>query len=157
MAERDPNLAGQHSHPGYGEDYARWLDGQLDALRDRRFDQLDIDHLVEEVGDLGVSNFKAFIGAIRVVLLHMLKWDHQPSGRTNRSWWLSIDEHRDRIARDLADSPSYRAKIEDAVARAYPSARRSASADTGLPLSTFPEACPYDWDAIVGRPHEHGD
>ena len=106
---------------------------------------------------MGRSDFKALTSAVEIVLLHMLKWEYQPSGRSNRSWWLSIDEHRDRIGRELEDSASYRGRVAEAVVRAYPSARRGASAETGLPLRTFPEQCPYDWDAIVSRDHPHAD
>ena len=156
MAEQDSQLSA-HRATAYDRDWAAWLDHQSQLLRERRFDELDLDHLIDEVNDLGISSYRVFVSAVRIVLLHMLKWDYQPAGRANRSWWLSIDEHRDRIERELQDSPSYRTRTAEAVTRAYPSARRGASAETGLPLKTFPENCPYDWDAIVSRDHPHAD
>ena len=155
MAEQDPHLV-VRAKAAYERDWAGWLDRQLVLLREGRFEELDRANLIDEVASLGRSDFKAFTSAIEIVLLHMLKWDHQPTERV-RGWVLSIDEHRDRIAEELQDSPSYRARTAEAVLRAFPHARRGAARETGLPLRTFPEQCPYDWDAIVLRDHPHID
>ena len=152
MAERDHIIALRSAPIGYEQDYAAWLDRQMALLRDRRFEELDLDHLVDEVGDLGLSAFKGFVSAVEVVLLHMLKWDHQPEHR-GRSWSGSIAEHRIRVEDALQESPSYKARRDDAVIKAYRTARVRASQETDLPLATFPEACPYDWQAITARDH----
>lgn len=125
----------------------------MGLLRARRFDELDLENLLDEVNDLGLSNFKAFVGAVEIVLVHMLKWDFQPAKRT-RSWQASIVEHRQRIADDLGDSPSYSARIDEAIRRAYRTAVPGASRETGLPIKAFPTDCPYDWDTVTGRQHE---
>ncbi len=152
MAERDHLIALRSAPVGYEQDYAAWLDRQIGLLRDRRFDELDLEHLMDEVGDLGLSAFKGFVSAIEIVLLHMLKWDHQPE-RRSRSWQNSIIEHRRRIARELLDSPSYAARVDDAVERAYDAAQPRAASQTDKPLATFPDTCPYDWHAITTREH----
>ena len=156
MAERDHLIALRAAAPGYEQDYAAWLDRQIGLLRERRFDELDLTNLLDEVESLGRSDFKSFVSAIEIVLLHMLKWDHQPQKRT-RSWQGSILEHRRRIDRELKDSLSYRNRVDDAVARAYDAAQAKAVSETGLPLATFPEACPYDWAAITTREHPLAD
>ncbi len=33
----------------YDEDFVAWLDAQVAALRERRFEELDLDNLIEEV------------------------------------------------------------------------------------------------------------
>ncbi len=81
-----------------------------------------------------------------------MKWDHQPDYRS-RSWQGSITEHRVRIQQELEDSPSYRARTTEAIAKAYPLAAAAAVKQTRLPLKTFPAACPYDWAAITTRDH----
>jgi hypothetical protein len=156
MAERDHLIALRSAEPGYEQDYAAWLDRQIGLLRDRRFDELDLPNLLDEVEGLSRSDFKSFVSAIEIVLLHMLKWDYQDLHRS-RSWLLSIIEHRQRIADELADSPSYHVRVEDAVGRAYSTARAKAARETGLPLTTFPDACPYDWAAIITREHPLAD
>jgi hypothetical protein len=37
------------------------------------------------------------------------------------------------------------------VRDAYAAARLEASGETDLDVATFPETCPYDWDAILNR------
>jgi len=154
MAERDPQVRRQ-GYPSIEEDYASWLQSQIHLLRERRFDELDLPNLVDEVGDLGVSDFKAFVSAVEIVIAHMLKWDLQPERRGN-SWIASIEEHRARLEQSLHDSPSYKARVEDAINRAYRPARALASKEIDLPLSRFPAACPYEWHDIVGRVHSLG-
>ena len=109
-------------------------------------------NLIEEVESVGRSDFKAFVGAIKIVIAHMLKWDHQPAKRGD-SWTDSIEEHRARATLDLEDSPSYTSRLNEAIERAHRLARFKASRETGLPLSTFSESCPYSWDEIMTRPH----
>jgi hypothetical protein len=151
MAERDPGLISTEA-PAYEKDYAAWLDCQLSLLRQRRFADLDVDNLLDEVNDLGLSEFRAFRSAIEVVVAHMLKWDHQPSKR-GPSWIASIEEHRARIEDALTTSPSYRSRIEEAIERAYRPARAIASRQTKLPLRTFPPVNPYNWSEIMEREH----
>ncbi len=152
MAERDPSLAPKRAYPAYREDYAAWLDTQMNLLRQQRFEELDLDNLLDEVNDLGLSNFKAFVSAIEIVIANMLKWDHQPEKRS-RSWIASIIEHRLRIEQDLADSPSYKSRIPDAMRRAYRTAVPTAARETGLDLRPFPADNPYSWDEVMGRDH----
>ena len=152
MAERKHIADLRHSNPSYAEDYAAWLDTQIALMRADRWDQVDKENLLDEVESLGRSDFKSFVSAIRVALVHMLKWDHQPERRT-RSWQASIIEQRKQIEEELTDSPSYRRRITEATERAYSTARPRASGETNLPLSVFPEICPYDWDTIMTREH----
>ncbi|MFX7337201.1 DUF29 family protein [Acinetobacter baumannii] len=41
------------------------------------------------------------------------------------------------------------------MAEAWEDARSDASGETDLPLRSVPEACPYDWAAIMERPFEY--
>lgn len=150
MAERD--LSVRRNYPAYEEDYAAWLEAQMSLMRNARFDELDLENLIDEVNDLGVSNYKSFVSAIRIVLLHMLKWDIQEDHRS-RSWSDTIEEHQRRVLDELESSPSYRSRAEAAVTTAYRQARATAAAETRLPLRSFPETCPFSWEEIIRREH----
>lgn len=152
MAETVYRIDARRDSPGYATDYAAWIEHQRHLLERHAFEQLDLENLIDEVGSLGRSDFRRFTSAIELVLVHMLKWDHQPQLRS-RSWQGSIIEHRARIVRELRDSPSYRARIEEAVSDAYASALGAAVRETDLPLAIFPQTCPYDWDMITTREH----
>jgi Domain of unknown function DUF29 len=99
---------------------------------------------------LGREQFNKLESALRVLLLHILKWDHQPE-RPGRSWWATIGEQRLRLNDLLADNPSLRPRIPEAVTRAYRRARLRAVKETDLDEGRFPQACPYSWDDIVSR------
>ncbi|AWN50001.1 DUF29 domain-containing protein [Methylobacterium terrae] len=123
---------------------------QAAALRAGNLSTLDRENLAEEIESLGRSELSSLVSAWRVVLLHMLKFDCQPERRT-RSWALSIRDQRDQAADVLADSPGLKCRLDEAMARAYRGARLDASRETGLPLRTFPETCPYTRDEMLTR------
>ncbi|MBC7506096.1 MAG: DUF29 domain-containing protein [Sandarakinorhabdus sp.] len=152
MAERAHLAELRAKAPGYADDYAAWVLHQVALLKARRGDELDFENLIDEVESLASSVYREFVSAIRLVLLHMLKWDHQSSHRM-RSWQTSIAVHRVDIADLLDENPSFKAKQERAVAMAYRRARIEAAGETDLAEKTFPDDCPYDWDAIMTRAH----
>ena len=153
MADRDPQIARGRRVASYEADFSAWSAGQAAALQEGRYGDLDIVNLVDEVESLGRSEFDAFVSAIEIVLVHMLKWDAQPEKRTP-SWVASIVEHRRRIDRRLRDNPSFKSRLEDATQRAFEVATAKAAAETNLPLEAFPEVNSYDWDAITTRPYQ---
>jgi predicted DNA-binding ribbon-helix-helix protein len=134
----------------YERDFYSWLIEQARHLREGRLDALDRENLAEEIESLGREQFNKLVSALRVAMLHILKWDHQPSLRS-RSWVLSIDEQRVEIADVLTDDPGLKPRIAEAIARAYRRARIEAAKETGLDEAAFPAACPYSFDDIVSR------
>jgi hypothetical protein len=47
------------------------------------------------------------------------------------------------------DNPSLKARLAEALASAYRTARRDAAIETGLPLATFPPACPWTFEQAM--------
>jgi hypothetical protein len=99
---------------------------------------------------LGREQFNKLESAFRVLIMHMLKWDHQPE-RRSRSWAGAIKEQRIVLRNVIADNPGLRPRIGEAIARAYEQACVGAANETGLADSTFPETCPYSFDDITSR------
>lgn len=138
----------------YERDFYSWLMEQARHLRERRFDALDRDNLAEEIESLGREQFNKLVSALRIAMLHMLKWDHQSALRS-RSWVLSIEEQRLEIADVLADNPGLKPRIAEAIARAYRRGRIEAAKETGLDEAEFPAECPYSFDDITSRAFNH--
>ena len=134
----------------YERDFYSWLLEQARHLREGRFEALDCDNLAEEIESSGREQFNKLVSALRVLMAHMLKWDHQPSLRS-RSWVLSIQEQRLEIADVLSDNPGLRPRIDEAIARAYRRARIEAARETGLDEATFSSPCPYSFDDSTSR------
>jgi hypothetical protein len=134
----------------YERDFYGWLLAQARHVRDSHWDAVDRENLAEEIESLGREQFNKLEGALRVLMLHMLKWDRQPE-RRSRSWALSIKSQRLEVEDVLSDNPSLKPRIAEAIARGYRKARVEAARETGLDEDVFLVTCPYDWNEIIGR------
>lgn len=137
----------------YEDDLYTWVEEQVALLRNGRLDVIDADNIAEELSVLARSEYSRLVSALRILLMHMLKWDQQPEYRTP-SWVYSIREQRDRYVDVLAESPGLRPRRDEALEKAYRAGRRGAALETGLHETDFPKTCPYTWMDILERPFE---
>ena len=135
--------------PSYDTDFYAWTQEQAEAIRAKDVAALDIEHLAEEVEDLGRNVRHAVVSQLERLLLHLLKWRYDPATDPRRLWRLSILDARHEIGRDLATNRSLHGYPAERLADAYRYARRVAAIDTELPLATFPEACPWTVDQVL--------
>ena len=132
-------------------DLYSWAVRQAQLLRAGRLSEIDPTAIAEEIDDVGEGQYDKFESALRVVLLHLLKWDHQPE-KHSRSWTLPILEHRKRAERQLRKNPGLKSRLQEALETAHEEARLGASIDTGLPPKTFSLERPFDYGEIMERP-----
>jgi hypothetical protein len=133
---------------GYDTDFALWAEAQAAALREDRFGDLDMPHLLEEIDDLSNRKRDAIRSRLTKLAVHLLKLQHQPE-RESGSWRGSIIEHARRIRQILEASPSLRRELVDYEPRAYADARPQAAAETRLPIATFSEAPTPEFDRAL--------
>jgi Domain of unknown function DUF29 len=134
----------------YRRDLYSWALQQAAALRAGNLEHLDLLNLAEEIEDVGSEQLHKLTSAYRIVLLHMLKWDHQP-GRRSRRWITSIESLRAEAEDVLEDSPGLQSRQDVALARAYRRARMEAAGETGLDKRLFPSTCPYSPEEVMTR------
>ena len=132
----------------YDTDFDAWAQQQAAALRAKAWDQLDIEHLAEEVEDLRKTERNALRSQLRRLTSHLLKWHYQPEKRSE-SWQATIRDARGLLEDDLETSPSLAEQLDTLLAWAYPRARRQAAKETGLPLAMFPETCPWNVEQLL--------
>ena len=132
----------------YTTDFNKWVEQTAQLLRSRRWQDLDIQHLIEEVEDLGKSERRGVASQLTRLLLHLLKWQYQPQRRSD-SWLDSITDARTQIDLAIADSPSLRSHPEEQLKQSYQRARRQAAKQSKMPLEVFPEDCPYALDLVL--------
>jgi hypothetical protein len=135
----------------YDDDFAIWTAETARLLRERRFDEVDIEHVAEEIEDMGKRDKRELYSRLAVLIVHLLKWKWQ-SQRRSESWRTTIFTQRTELRLLLDDSPSLRRAVAAAVAKIYPNASETAVAETGLPARTFPRECPFSPDEILGLP-----
>ncbi len=132
----------------YEQDYNLWLLTTAQLLRDRQLEQIDYDNLIEEIESMGRSDKRALRSNLEQLLMHLLKWKYQANRRTG-SWERSIKEHRNRILEDLEDSPSLNPYFDKIFNKCYQNALDYAACKTRLPLTTFPQNCPFTVKQIL--------
>ncbi|NES18094.1 MAG: DUF29 domain-containing protein [Symploca sp. SIO3E6] len=133
----------------YNTDLTAWAQHTAYLLREQRWEEVDWEHLIEEVEDLGKSERSAIGSQMERVMLHLLKWEYQPQRRSD-SWLDSINDGRSQIRRKIEDSPSLKHYPEEIIDKEYRRACREAARQTGLDTTTFPPTCPYSTEQILG-------
>jgi hypothetical protein len=134
----------------YDTDYVAWLEQQAAHLRAGRLRALDVENVAEELEGLMRSQRQQLENRLEVLILHLLKWDHQPDQRANR-WRASVAEQRSRIRRLLRDSPSLKPSLVDAAREVYPEAVERAAIETQRSAAAFPSGLPYSIEQIFER------
>jgi Domain of unknown function DUF29 len=154
--ERKPAATSAPQRTDYKQDIHAWALEQIELLKAGRLADIDALNIAEELGDVAGREYDKLQSALAIILLHMLKWDHQPE-RRSRSWHNSITEHRARVERQLRKFPSLKTRMGEAVEEGYEDARRWCQIETHIPEVDFPFSCPYDWEEIMTRSFVHED
>jgi hypothetical protein len=134
-----------------GADLYSWALRQAELLRAGRLSEIDPAGIAEEIDDVGDEQYDKLESALRVLMLHLLKWDHQQDKRS-RSWTLTVLEQRRRVQRQLRKNPGLKSRLDEALTDSYEDARIEASSETGLPMRTFPNIRPFEYSEIMERP-----
>jgi hypothetical protein len=134
----------------HDRDLYSWAIEQAALLRAGRLTEVDALSIAEEIDDVGNEQYDKLESALRLILLHLLKWDHQRQ-RRSRSWQLSIAIQRRHVLRVLRKNPGLKSMVDEAITDAYETARLEAAAQTLLDDDAFPLECPYSWNDIMER------
>ncbi|WP_334312294.1 DUF29 domain-containing protein [Oscillatoria sp. CS-180] len=145
-----PSHFSHHSPSLYETDYMQWIEATVEKLRCQDYAHMDWSNLIEEIKDIGKRERRNLKSNLVVLLLHLLKWHHQPTHRTG-SWAGSIVEHRRRIHEMLKDSPSLFPYLERVLAEAYQDAVQQAEAEMMLSADTFPDECEFTFSHILNE------
>jgi hypothetical protein len=125
----------------YERDFALWIDEQVGILRrgvlDGRLRELDVENVIEELEGLAKRDRRSLESLFTTLAVHLLKLHWQPE-RASRSWLGTILSRAEKIRRILDDSPSLIDDLTAFLRAGYSDARVRASAETGLPIETFP-------------------
>ena len=132
----------------YDRDFYAWANDQARLLRAGKLSEADIDHIAEEIESIGRAEKREFVSRLEVLLVHLLKWQFQPE-RRGKSWTATIRIERNRLISHLADNPSLKPFMSQAIDAAYETARIEAAEETGLDEALFPETCPWVFEQIV--------
>lgn len=132
----------------YEQDFNGWIQTHVALLKEARFSELDVNHLVEELEDIGKKHEHELVSRLIILIAHLLKWQYQPMMQSN-SWLSTIVEQRVQVEYLLEFLPSLKNKLEEATAKAYPKAVKIAVKETGLSPAIFPSSCIYSDNELL--------
>jgi hypothetical protein len=133
----------------YDTDFYTWTHTQAAALRAKDLAALDLEHLAEEIADLGQSIEHAIESHLERLLLHLLKWRYDPAQEPRRGWRLTIRHARREIRKYLRRNPGLQHYPARYLPDAYQVAREDAPDETALAPETFPETCPWTVQQVL--------
>ena len=139
----------------YHTDFAGWADETAQLLAQRRFEEIDLDALIEEVEGLAASDRRAYCSHLQVIIVHLLKLRCAPPSilePNERGWQQSIRNARRQLEDLLDDSPSAARDRDSAFAKAFRRAMREVKdeCDDFGPVE-WPNESPWSIDDVLGN------
>lgn len=135
-------------HPKYEEDFYGWALSNVSLLKKGKYQEADMEHIIEELEEMGISNENQLINRFSILIAHLLKWQFQPDFR-GRSWSGTIKEQRNKIERLLRKNPSLKSKISEALEEGFSDSKNVIEKETPIDLKLIPEECPYTFEQII--------
>jgi hypothetical protein len=140
----------------YEHDFNAWIHNQISLLKAGKTNEIDIEHLIEELEDMGKSNLRELESRFIILIAHLLKWQFQLATLETqwqdfegKSWRKTIIEQRTQLLYLLKKVPSLKQKLQNAVTEAYLEAVMLAVKESKLSKSIFPTDCPYTIEQLL--------
>ena len=131
----------------YERDETAWLEIMADLVAKKRFAEMDYRHLSEYLSDMAIRDRREVKSRLVQLLLHLLKWEHQPENRAS-SWENSVFEQRLEL-QGLLESGTLRNHALEILDAVYALARKEAAKQTRLKIGKVPKECPWSLDELL--------
>lgn len=97
----------------YEKDFYLWVQENLKLLKNKEYDLVDWENLLEEIEDMGQRHYDAMVSYMAVIMEHLYKWENfRYSQDMGHDWIETIYTHRRQVARIFRKYPSLRAKAQ---------------------------------------------
>ena len=139
----------------YEEDFYAWTQQQAALLRrlPPLGNELDLEHIAEEIEDLGRSDLRAARSLCQHIIEHLLKLEYSGLEDPADHWRDEIVEWRVQLEQLLTRSIVAKLDLPDCYRTALRLVRRFERDVPGL-ISRLPVECPYTFEQIVGASGE---
>lgn len=132
----------------YDVEYDQWLARTISLLKENRFNELDKDHLIEELEDLSRREKKTVERFLEQIIRHLLLWQYWTAEHDYNAnhWQAEIMSFRTQINEDL--TRNLRNHLQENQVKIYEKALNYVNQKTGYEVD-FPENCPYTLDQLL--------
>ena len=134
----------------YELDDSQWLGETISLLRNHQFQQLDLEHLIEELEDLGKEKKNAVASLLEQVIRHLLLlqyWTKETEYNTI-NWQEEIYNFRTQLRRKI--TANLRNSLEEELNYIYEDALGFVKIKTANTV-IFPSQCPYSLEQLLDR------
>lgn len=130
------------------DDYL-WLEETIKLLKAKDLENLDLDHLIEELEDLGRNNLNKVRSLLRQIIIHILflQYWEQEYERNYRHWEGEIIAFRDDLNNSL--TTTLKNKLSEELDHIYNVSVKFVSKKTGLSVDIFLDNCPYSLEQLL--------
>jgi hypothetical protein len=139
----------------YDTDFFAWTQQQAEAVRAGVWDDIDRDPLAEEIADGWKRDSHLLWQHLRDLMVWLVAYAYAPEQRlAHPHWYVRMTGIRCDIEVIVEIWSNLAAKVDRILPEAYAHGREVASEETGLPLATFPETCPWTPEQVLTAPLE---
>ena len=139
----------------YDRDILAWSEHQSALLRrvarGERLNDVDWDHVVEEIEDVGLSELNAVRSYLRQMLVHLLKISGWPDHSACRHWRSELIAFQTELKDHFAPSMRQRIDLTTLYHRSLLQVEPLAHDDQ--PPRPWPEDCPFSLDDLLTDDH----
>jgi Domain of unknown function DUF29. len=152
----------------YEKDFYLWVQENLKLLKNREYDLVDWENLLEEIEDMARRELRSLISLMAIIMEHLYKWENfRYSQDMGHDWIETIYNARRELEEIFEDNPSLKVKAQDrdTMHRAWKFAVRALVNWFKLPRNKalvqfyfkgriptekdFPQECPYTSQQIM--------
>ena len=135
----------------YQEDESLWLTEMVKLLRENRLEELDIEHLIEELEALGKRYTNRVESLLRQIIIHLLCLEFWTTEYeyNYRHWQGEIATFRIQLNRAL--TTNLKNHLLNNLEDIYQEAVFIVNQKTGLSLKIFPSTCPYSIGQLLEK------
>jgi hypothetical protein len=132
----------------YDIEYDQWLVQTISLLKENRFNELDKDHLINELEYFSRRDKKTVERFLEQIIRHLLLWQYWTAEHDYNAnhWQAEIMSFRTQINEDLTQN--LRNHLQENQVKIYEKALNYVKQKTGYEVD-FPENCPYTLDQLL--------
>lgn len=125
----------------YNRDFNLWVEETLKAIKNRDFENMDWDNLLDEIDDMGKSEKRSLESYLQRLIEHILKlryWESEKE-RNSKRWQSEIINFRNLIKRLLKRNPSFNRYMDNVYQELFQDAIARLKIEFEIPSDSFVE------------------